>query len=207
MAHDPASMHSHCSVTILPKTIKHAFMNAIFRMLVVLKCSCYNIYLLGQWQNCLSSGWLLCVILCRCCLTGTKVSGPKGSVLSFFYWSEFRKMLMRNYERIFSCGAGHDGLVHKQFHVFKRRQAYSAIPPTAFSVSQTANGINPKMMVLDVSNVNNQKKVQLPLVSQKSKWFCLQRVSTSQNTNLFVIVLLWTLLLNVIQWHQIEAIN
>ncbi len=35
-------------------------------------------------------------------------------MLFYFFGSEFRNMLIKNYEGIFSCGAGHGGLAHKQ---------------------------------------------------------------------------------------------
>ncbi len=74
--------------------------------------------------------------------------------------------------------------------MFKQRQAYSAILPTAFSVSQTAVDEWDKSEDDGAGCLHCQqpKMVQLPLVSQKSK-FCLKRIS-SQNKNLFVIVLL-----------------
>lgn len=79
-----------------------------------------------------------------------------------------------------------------EFYVFKQRQAYSAIPPTAFSVSQTAVDKWDQSEDDGVGCLHCQqpKKAQLPLVSQKSKWYYLQRISSSQNKNLFVIVLL-----------------
>ncbi len=73
--------------------------------------------------------------------------------------------------------------------MFKQRQAYSAIPPTAFSVSQTAVDKWDQSEDGGVGCLHCQqpKKVQLSLVSQK---YYLQRISASQNKNLFVIVLL-----------------
>ncbi len=68
--------------------------------------------------------------------------------------------------------------------MFKQRQAYSAILPTAFSVSQTAVDKWDKSEDDGAGCLHCQqpKMVQLPLVSQKSK-FCLKRIS-SQNKNL-----------------------
>lgn len=69
-----------------------------------------------------------------------------------------------------------------ELHVFKRRQAYSAFPPMAFSVSQTAVDKWDKSKDGGAGYLHCQqlKKIQLFSVSQKSERFYLQRVSTSQ---------------------------